>query len=210
MPDILARLNISRCALCGQAEQLKMWRSIPHTVAVSVCTCIRRIAAPHATHFITPPELRVHMEPIGRRLSSGRRRLRRGVAAGPRMATKACGTCAHSDKMDVLARPQRHEASSLASSWPMRNPPASPRPCNFRWPRPGPRAGACHSAIASWRRSLRNLMTNGDAVGHAREQPAGRQRDVGLLSKGVDCRVRYPHCANRASAPAIDRADLTG
>jgi hypothetical protein len=110
MPDILARLNISRCALCGQAEHLKMWRSIPHTVAVSVCTCIRRIAAPHATHFITPPELRVHMEPIGRRLSSGRREFRWDVAAGPRMATKACGTCAHSDKMNVSS-PQLHDAS---------------------------------------------------------------------------------------------------
>ncbi len=108
MPDILARLNISRCALCGQAEHLKMWRSIPHTVAVSVCTCIRRIAAPHATHFITPPELRVHMEPIGRRLSSGRHELRRDVAAGPRMATKACGTCSHSDKMNAFVGPQRH------------------------------------------------------------------------------------------------------
>lgn len=105
MPDILARLNISRCALCGQAEQLKMWRSIPHTVAVSVCTCIRRIAAPHATHFITSPALRVHMEPIGRRLSSGCRELRRDVAAGPRMATKACGMWAHSDKMNALSRP---------------------------------------------------------------------------------------------------------
>jgi len=110
IPDILARLNISRCALCGQAEQLKMWRSIPHTVAVSVCTCIRRIAAPHATHFITPPELRVYMEPIGRRLSSGRREFRWDVAAGPRMATKACGTCAHSDKMNVSS-PQLHDAS---------------------------------------------------------------------------------------------------
>ena len=124
MPDILARLNISRCALCGQAEHLKMWRSIPHTVAVSVCTCIRRIAAPHATHFITPPELRVHMEPIGRRLSSGRRRLRRDVAAGPRMATKACGTCSHSDKMNAFVGPQRHDASLSCVSWPMRNPPS--------------------------------------------------------------------------------------
>lgn len=122
MPDILARLNISRCALCGQAEQLKMWRSIPHTVAVSVCTCIRRIAAPHATHFITPPELRVHMEPIGRRLSSGRRELRRDVAAGPRMATKACGTCSHSDKMNAFVGPNGTTHRSLASSWPMRNP----------------------------------------------------------------------------------------
>ena len=111
MPEILARLNISRCALCGQAEHLKMWRSIPHTVAVSVWTCIRRIAAPHATHFITPPELRVHMEPIGRRLSSGRRGLRRDVAAGPRMATKACGTCSHSDKMNAFVGPQQHDAS---------------------------------------------------------------------------------------------------
>ena len=139
MPDILARLNISRCALCGQAEHLKMWRSIPHTVAVSVCTCIRRIAAPHATHFITPPELRVHMEPIGRRLSSGRRGLRRGVAAGPRMATKACGTCAHSDKMNAFVEaPTARGIPLLRHPGLCEIPLASPRPCNFRWPRPRP------------------------------------------------------------------------
>ena len=158
MPDILARLNISRCALCGQAEHLKMWRSIPHTVAVSVCTCIRRIAAPHATHFITPPELRVHMEPIGRRLSSGRCELRWDVAAGPRMATKACGTCTHSDKMNawsgpptarrvpLLRPPWLCEIPSVTSSLQLQV--ASART-----------AGACHSAIARGRRSLRNLTT---------------------------------------------------
>ena len=140
MPDILARLNISRCALCGQAEQLKMWRSIPHTVAVSVCTCIRRIAAPHATHFITPPELRVHMEPIGRRLSSGRRELRRDVAAGPRMATKACGTCSHSDKMNAFVGPQRHDASFSCVLLAYAKSLMLPRPCNFRWPPQGPLA----------------------------------------------------------------------
>ena len=198
MPDILARLNISRCALCGQAEQLKMWRSIPHTVAVSVCTCIRRIAAPHATHFITPPELRVHMEPIGRRLSSGRRRLRRGVAAGPRMATKACGTCAHSDKMDVLARPQRHEASLSCVILAYAKSPSVTSSLQLQVASPRPAGRSMSFRHRPWRRSLRNLMTNDDAVGHAREQPAGRQRDVGLPSKGVDCRVRYGLIARTA------------
>ena len=135
MPDILARLNISRCALCGQAEHLKMWRSIPHTVAVSVWTCIRRIPAPHATHFITPPEPSVHMEPIGRMLSSGRRELRRDVAAGPRMATKACGTCAHSGEIDAMSGPRLHRCVLSCVFLAYANPLVSPRPCNFRWPR---------------------------------------------------------------------------
>src|SRR3954452_3725454 len=90
MLDILARLNISRCAPCGQAEHLKMCRSIPHTVAVSVSTCIRRIPAPHATHFITPPDTkRAHGMHWPVALSSGCSGLRRDVAEAPRTATKS-------------------------------------------------------------------------------------------------------------------------
>jgi hypothetical protein len=113
MLDILARLNISRCALCGQAEHLNVWRSIPHTVAGSVWTCIRRISAPHATHFITPPNTtRGHGMHRPAMVSSGSWRLSRDVAAGPQTATRPCGTCGHSDEMragsarmnDVLVR----------------------------------------------------------------------------------------------------------
>jgi hypothetical protein len=187
MPDILARLNISRCALCGQAAHLKMWRSIPHTVAVSVCTCIRRIAAPHATHCITPPELRGHMEPIGRRLSSGRRGLRLDVAARPRMATKACGTCAHSDKMNAWSGPQRHDASlscvllayakhpGVASSLQLQV--ASPRTA-------GRSMSLRNRPVAQFTAQPDDGMMT--LFGRAREQPAGHRRDVGLLSKGVD------------------------
>src|SRR4029077_4076737 len=90
MLDILARLNISRWAPCGQAEHLKMWRSIPHTATVSVSTCIRRIPAPHATHFITPPDTkRAHGMHWPVTLSSGDSGLRRDVAAAPRTATKS-------------------------------------------------------------------------------------------------------------------------
>ena len=107
-----------------------------------------------------PPELRVHMEPIGRRLSSGRRKLRVGVAAGPRMATKACGTCAHSDKMNAWSGPQRHDASfscvllayakppSVASSLQLQV--ASPRTAWQEHVLPQSPGGAV---------SLRNLMT---------------------------------------------------
>jgi hypothetical protein len=100
MLDILARLNISRWARWGQAEHLKMWRSIPHTTTVSVSTCIRRIPAPHATHFITPPDTkRAHGMHWPLTLSSGVSGLRRDVAAPPRTATKSgrfggvCGRC---------------------------------------------------------------------------------------------------------------------
>ena len=58
MLDILARLNISRWARWGQAEHLKMWRSIPHTTTVSVSTCIRRIPAPHGEEHEGEVELR--------------------------------------------------------------------------------------------------------------------------------------------------------
>jgi len=53
--DILTRLSISRCAVWAQAEHRKVWRSIPHTVVVSVRTSIRRISASHAKHFIPLP-----------------------------------------------------------------------------------------------------------------------------------------------------------
>ena len=152
-PDILARLNISRCALCGQAEHLKMWRSIPHTVAVSVWTCIRRIPAPHATHFITPPELRVHMEPIGRRLSSGRREFRWDVAAGPRMATKACGTCAHSGEIDAMSGPRLHRCIPFLRI--CESPGVTPS-LQLQVASPGPLAAACHFAIALYRSLGRN------------------------------------------------------
>ena len=52
---ILTRLSISRCAVWAQAQHRKVWRSIPHTVVVSVRTSIRRISAPHAKHFIAAP-----------------------------------------------------------------------------------------------------------------------------------------------------------
>ena len=156
MPEILARLNISRCALCGQAEHLKMWRSIPHTVAVSVCTCIRRIPAPHATHFITPPEPSVHMEPIGRRLSSGRRELRRDVAAGPRMATKACGTCAHSGEIDAMSGPRLHRCIPFLRVPGVCESPGVTPSLQLQVASPGPLAGACHSAIALCRSLGRN------------------------------------------------------
>jgi hypothetical protein len=55
MIGILGRLNISRWAVWGQVEHRKVWRSIPHTVVVSVWTSIRRISAPHAKHFIAAP-----------------------------------------------------------------------------------------------------------------------------------------------------------
>src|SRR4051794_13758500 len=53
--DVLTRLSISRCAVWAQAQHRKVWRSIPHTVVVSVRTSIRRISAPHAKHFIAAP-----------------------------------------------------------------------------------------------------------------------------------------------------------
>ena len=52
---ILTRLSISRCAVWAQAEHRRVWRSIPHSVVVSVRTSISRIAAPHAKHFIAAP-----------------------------------------------------------------------------------------------------------------------------------------------------------
>lgn len=52
---ILTRLSMSRCAVWAQAQHRKVWRSIPHTVVVSVRTSIRRISAPHAKHFIAAP-----------------------------------------------------------------------------------------------------------------------------------------------------------
>ena len=51
----LTRLSISRCAVWAQAEHRRVWRSIPHSVVVSVRTPIRRISPPHAKHFIAAP-----------------------------------------------------------------------------------------------------------------------------------------------------------
>jgi hypothetical protein len=53
----LGRLNTNCCESCGQAEHLNVWRSNATSDVGSACgsTCIRRIEAPQAKHFIAVP-----------------------------------------------------------------------------------------------------------------------------------------------------------
>src|SRR3954468_21134764 len=166
MLDILARLNMSRWAPCGQAEHLKMWRSIPHTATVSVSTCIRRIPAPHATHFITPPDTkRAHGMHWPVTLSSGDSGLGGDVAAGPRTATKSGrfgGACGAGFACGVRTRGG----------------------CNFRW---APCTGGWHEGIAHafWIGSLAKLhkQIGKRSVVPLPSMPAPPQRSVRVASE---------------------------
>jgi len=69
----LGRLNASRCETRGQAEHLKVWRSNATSDVGSPrsSTCISRISAPQAKHFIAvPPGYRPEIERQGLIVSS--------------------------------------------------------------------------------------------------------------------------------------------
>jgi hypothetical protein len=140
---------------------------------VSVWTCIRRISAPHATHFITPPTTRGHGMHRPVMLSSARSGLCRDVAAGPRTATRACGACGHSDEMRTSRRAACQFCLQLLVASMHRR--------------------ACRSAIPDRKRAgtnvrplLRDLGLKTELsvpMGTVRGDPASHERRVGLLSR---------------------------